>query len=388
MNLPDPTTILLMATLMAGAMSVVLYSAHLNFPKEIHGLRDWAQALVLLVGGVVMFALHGNSNIMLLFANVVMTWGLGLMMIGTERFYAVRPSWWLFHLSWVCIAVLLGYWMWIAPNFLTRVAISSVVVFTLHARAIFVILKHGDRHFSMWFFVTLMVIESIMVAVRGILAVASNNDVNLLGNGVFASLYLATAQFMTLMMTVGFMTVCTRRLQVTLERRSTMDPLTQTLNRRGFSDIYAKEHALMRREGTFMTMLNIDIDHFKKINDNFGHAVGDCVLVDIAQMIAKALRASDHVARFGGEEFVVLLPATGLERGLHIAERIQLTLRTVRPEVPPYTVSIGVACQSSAEEGLDALLIRADKALYCAKERGRDRYEVAAEVVQPLRARA
>ncbi len=388
MNLPDPTTILLMATLMAGAMSVVLYSAHLNFPKEIHGLREWAQALVLLVGGVVMFALHGNSNIVLLFANVVMTWGLGLMMIGTERFYTVRPSWWLFHLSWLLITLLLGYWLWIRPDFLTRVAISSAVVFALHVRAIFVILKYGDRHFSMWFFVTLMVIESIMVAVRGILAVVSNNDVNLLGTGTFASLYLATAQFMTLMMTVGFMTVCTRRLQVTLERRSTMDPLTQTLNRRGFADIYAKEHALMRREGTFMTMLNIDIDYFKKINDNFGHAIGDCVLVDIAQMIGKALRASDHVARFGGEEFVILLPATGLERGLHIAERIQTMLRTVRPAVPPYTVSIGVACQSSADECLEGLLIRADKALYCAKERGRDRYEVAAEVVQPLRARA
>jgi diguanylate cyclase (GGDEF)-like protein len=351
-------------------------------------LREWAQALVLLVGGVVMFALHGKSNIMLLFANVVMTWGLGLMMIGTERFYTVRPSWWLFHLSWILIAVLLGYWLWISPDFLTRVAISSVVVFALHARAIFVILKHGDRHFSMWFFVTLMLIESIMVAVRGILAVVSNNDVSLLGTGVFASLYLATAQFMTLMMTVGFMTVCTRRLQVTLEHRSTMDPLTQTLNRRGFSDIYAKEHALMRREGTYMTILNIDIDYFKRINDNFGHAVGDCVLVDIAQMIAKALRASDHVARFGGEEFVVLLPATGLERGLHIAERIQMALKTVRPAVPPYTVSIGVACQSSAEESLDSLLIRADKALYCAKEKGRNRYEVAADVVQPLRAAA
>jgi diguanylate cyclase (GGDEF)-like protein len=179
------------------------------------------------------------------------------------------------------------------------------------------------------------------------------------------------------------MTVCTRRLQLTLERRSTLDPLTQTLNRRGFADIYAKEHALMRREGTYMTMLNIDIDYFKKINDNFGHAVGDRVLVDIAQMIAKALRASDHVARFGGEEFVVLLPATGLDRGLHIAERIQATLKTVRPEVPPYTVSIGVACQTRPQEALDSLLIRADKALYSAKERGRNRYEVAADVVQP-----
>jgi diguanylate cyclase (GGDEF)-like protein len=274
---------------------------------------------------------------------------------------------------------LLGYWLWITPDFTTRVAISSAVVFTLHVRTIIVILKNGDNHFSMWFFVTLMVIESIMVGVRGILAVTTTSDVNLLGAGTFASLYLATAQFMTLMMTVGFMAVCTRRLQVKLERRSTLDPLTQTLNRRGFADIYAKEHALMRRENTYLTMLNIDIDYFKRINDNHGHAVGDRVLVDVAQMIAKALRASDHVARFGGEEFVVLLPATGLDRALHITERIQSALCTVRPGVPPYTVSIGVACQTSADESLDNLLIRADKALYCAKDRGRNRYEIAAE---------
>ncbi|NVM77956.1 diguanylate cyclase (GGDEF)-like protein [Duganella sp. SG902] len=381
MNLPDPSTILLMATLMAVAMSVVLYSAHLNFPKEIQGLRDWALALVLLVGGVVMFALHGKSNILLLFANIVMTWGLGLMMIGTERFYEIKPSWRLFHLSWILIAVLLGYWLWIKPDFITRVAISSLVVFTLHVRAVGVILKYGDGHFSMWFFVTLMIIESIMVAVRGILAVTSDSDVNLLGTGTFASLYLATAQFMTLMMTVGFMTVCTRRLQVTLERRSTLDPLTEVLNRRGFADIYAKEHALMRREGTFLTMLNIDIDYFKKINDSHGHAVGDRVLIDVAQVITKALRASDHLARFGGEEFVVLLPATGLDRALHITERIRTALRSPRADVPPYTVSVGVACQTSAEESLDGILARADKALYCAKERGRDRYEIAPEAV-------
>jgi len=381
MNLPDPTTILLMATLMAGALSVVLYSAHLNFPKEIQGLRDWALALVLLVGGVVIFALHGTSDILLLFANVVMTWGLGLMMIGTERFYEIKPSWRQFHLSWILIALLLGYWLWITPDFLTRVAISSVVVFSLHVRAIFVILKNGDRHFSMWFFVTLMLVESIMVATRGILAVTSDSDVNLLGTGIFASLYLAAAQFMTLMMTVGFMTVCTRRLQITLERRSTLDPLTEVLNRRGFADIYAKEHALMRREGTFMTMLNIDIDHFKRINDSHGHAVGDRVLVDVAKMISSALRVSDHVARFGGEEFVVLLPATGLDRALHITERIQEALRAPRPEIPSYTVSVGVACQTSADESLDGILARADKALYCAKERGRDRYEIAPEAV-------
>jgi diguanylate cyclase (GGDEF)-like protein len=377
MILPDPNTILLMATLMACAMSVVLYSAHLNFPKEIQGLRDWALALVFLVGGVLTFALHGSSDILLLTANVVMTWGLGLTVIGTERFYDLRPSWWLFHSVWLLIGLFLGYYLWIKPDFLTRVAISSVFVFTLHARVVFVVLRYGDRHFSTLFFVSLVVIESIIVGARGILALTGGGDVNLLGKGVFAALYLATAQFMTLMMTVGFMTVATRRLQITLERRSTLDPLTMTLNRRGFADIYAKEHALMRREGTFMTMLNIDIDFFKKINDAHGHAVGDRVLVDVADMIAKALRASDHIARFGGEEFVVLLPATGLDRALHITERIQSALRTKRPGVPPYTVSIGVACQSSADESLDGILVRADQALYSAKEKGRDRIEVA-----------
>lgn len=389
MILPDPNTILLMSTLMAGAMSVVLYSAHLNFPKEIQGLREWALALVLLVGGVLLFAAHGASNVLLLLANVIMVCGLGMTVIGTERFYHLPPSWRLYHTLWILTGVLLGYFLWIQPDFITRVVISSVFVFTLHARVIYVVFKHGDRHFSTSFFVGLVMIEAFIVATRGILAMTGGGDVNLLGTGTFAALYLATAHFMTLMMTVGFMTVCTRRLQITLERRSTLDPLTLTLNRRGFADIHAKEHALMRREGTFMTMLNIDIDYFKRINDSHGHAVGDCVLVDMAQMIAKAVRASDHIARFGGEEFVVLLPATGLDRALQITERIQTVLRAPRPDVPPYTVSIGVACQTRPDESLDSILSRADKALYCAKENGRNRYEIAAEAgEQPLRAAA
>ncbi|WP_229262387.1 GGDEF domain-containing protein [Duganella guangzhouensis] len=381
----DPNTILVMATLMAFAMSGVLYSAHLNFPREIKGLRDWALALILLVAGAVIFGVHGKSNILLLCSNIVMTWGLGLMLIGTEKFYQLRPSWNLFHAVWLIIVFGLGYWLWVQPNFHSRVAIASLLVFILHARGIYVVFKYGNRHFSTVLFGTLMAIDAMMVMARGILALTKGIDVNLMDTGMFASLYLATAHFMVLLMSVGFMMMCTRRLQTTLERRSTLDPLTEVLNRRGFADIYAKELALMRRESSCMTMLNIDVDYFKRINDGYGHAVGDRVLVDVAQMISKALRKSDHVARFGGEEFVVLLPDTGVERALHIAGRIQDTLREPRPAIPLYTVSIGVACQSSADESLDGILVRADKALYCAKERGRDRVEVAQDSVTPLR---
>jgi diguanylate cyclase (GGDEF)-like protein len=369
-----------MATLMAGAMSVVLYSAHLSFPKEIQGLREWAVGLVFLVTGAIFFSLRNTSVIVPLCANSVLIWGIGLTLIGTEKFYGLLPSWRTFHTAWAVAMLGMAYWLIIDPYFSARVAAFSFSVLIFYTRQVFLIFKHGEPHFSTRFFGVLMLIQTAVVLTRGILALThGGQQVNLLAVGAFQTIYLATGHFMILMMTVGFMTVCTRRLQTILERRSTLDPLTEVLNRRGFADIYAKEHALMRREATYMTMLNIDIDYFKKINDSHGHAVGDRVLIDVAQVIAKALRVSDHVARFGGEEFVVLLPATGLDRALHITERIQAALRVPRPDIPPYTVSFGVACQSSADESLDGILIRADKALYCAKERGRDRYEIAPE---------
>ena len=187
---------------------------------------------------------------------------------------------------------------------------------------------------------------------------------------------------MILLLAVSFNTVSTRRLQGLLERRSTLDPLTQVLNRRGFADVYAKELGLMRRQFTVMTVLSIDLDYFKKINDTHGHIIGDRVLVEVAGLIGKALRVSDHIARFGDEEFVVLLPETGLDRALQIAERILKAVRASGTHgLPAYTVSIGVACQSSPEENLDGLLLRADQALYRAKDGGRDRIEIAAPVV-------
>jgi diguanylate cyclase (GGDEF)-like protein len=124
--------------------------------------------------------------------------------------------------------------------------------------------------------------------------------------------------------------------------------------------------------------MSIDLDHFKSINDRFGHGTGDRVLRHVACQIGEALRESDSVARFGGEEFVVLLPDTRQALALGVAARIRASLREGRdPQLPPYTVSIGVACQATPAETLEALLARADVALYRAKANGRDRIELA-----------
>lgn len=390
MILLDPTTVIFMATLMAVALSVVLYSAHTSFPDEIQGLREWAAGLILLASGAILFSLRGGYWGMafpLLCANSVLVWGLGFTMIGTEKFYQLRPSWWLFHLVWLVCMASVSYWLIFKPDFSARVAAFSFLVLVFYLQQIVLISRYGERHFSTRFFFALMTFQACVVFTRGILGLKGFGEhINLLTIGPFQTLYLATGHFMILLMTVGFMTVATRRLQFILEQRSTLDPLTQVLNRRGFADIYIKEHALMRREGTCMTLLNIDIDYFKKINDCHGHAIGDRVLIDIADVIRKALRASDHVSRFGGEEFVVLLPATRLDRAMHIAERIQQALRVARADIPVYTVSIGVAVQASADEDMDSILLRADKAMYCAKEKGRDRIEVAPDAMLPRQA--
>ncbi|GJJ05083.1 hypothetical protein RugamoR64_56210 [Duganella rhizosphaerae] len=391
MILLDPTTIILMSTLMAGAMSVVLYTAHLSFPTEIKGLNYWAAGLISLACGAALFSLRYSAlgeTFALLSANSALIWGVGFGMIGTQLFYGRAPTWWLFHLIWVLAMLGVGYWLIIQPHFAARVAVFSFLISAFYINQVILVWRYGERHFSTKFFGILLLLQALVVLTRGLLAVLYGGaQVNLMSMGPFQSLYLAAGHFMVLLLAVSFKAVATRRLQGILERRSTLDPLTQVLNRRGFADIYAKEHALMRRESTAMTMLSIDLDYFKKINDCHGHATGDRVLVDVAAVIGKALRVSDHVARFGGEEFIVLLPVTGLDRALHIAERILSAVREPgRPGLPAYTVSIGIACQTSADEDLDGILMRADEALYRAKERGRDRLEIAPGTAPPLQA--
>ncbi len=378
-----------MSTLMAGAMSVVLYSAHSSFPAEIKGLNYWAAGLISLACGALLFSLRyslAGESVVLLGANSALVWGVGLAMIGTQMFYGRRPAWWLFHLIWALDMLGVGYWLVIQPHFAARVAVFSFLISVFYINQVLMVWRYGERHFSTILFGALLLFQTLVVLTRGFLAVIFGGaQVDLTNVGPFQSLYLAAGHFMVLLLAVNFKAVATRRLQTILERRSTLDPLTQILNRRGFADIYAKEHALMRRESTAMTMLSIDLDYFKRINDCHGHATGDRVLIDVAAVIGKALRVSDHVARFGGEEFIVLLPVTGLDRAHHIAERILSAVREPgRPGLPAYTVSIGIACQTSVNEDLDAILMRADEALYRAKERGRDRIEIASGPVPPL----
>ena len=158
------------------------------------------------------------------------------------------------------------------------------------------------------------------------------------------------------------------------------DPLTGIGNRMALDTALAREVDLATRQELPLSLLVIDIDHFKTFNDRFGHSFGDDVLVTVAQTVANTIRRSDLLYRYGGEEFVVLASHTGEQGALLLAERIReniAALSSVRGRDIRVTVSVGAARLQPGESAQD-LFGRADKALYAAKQGGRNRSELAA----------
>jgi len=172
-----------------------------------------------------------------------------------------------------------------------------------------------------------------------------------------------------------------------LRRDGLTDTLTQVANRRFFDRRLREEVSQWLRRGGELSCLLVDLDHFKQINDQYGHQTGDLVLQEAARALSKGLRASDVLARYGGEEFVLLLPATGTQRAAEIAERLRaavdsLALTATRGVNLRVTASFGLASlaadqRASLEDPGLWLLRQADRALYAAKTRGRNRVVVA-----------
>ncbi len=169
-----------------------------------------------------------------------------------------------------------------------------------------------------------------------------------------------------------------KRLEEKLFELSSVDSLTGLLNRRTFLEAALVEIERHRRYGHPLTLMTIDIDHFKQINDNYGHPTGDRVISLFARSLAACMRKCDSVGRIGGEEFGVLLPETNREPALQAARRVLDMARSLRVEGPEgllrerLSVSIGLA-ESEEDSTVENLMARADEALYRAKREGRDR---------------
>jgi len=183
----------------------------------------------------------------------------------------------------------------------------------------------------------------------------------------------------------GFLLLCKMKDDARMRRLATVDGLTETLNRRAFFERADAARQLALRLRKPIALMMLDLDHFKQLNDGFGHACGDEALRVFAATARGLLREHDLMGRLGGEEFALALPGTGIEGGLQAAERLRAAVtRAALPSCAAgyrMTVSIGVVVIEPNEE-LTAALARADHALYAAKTGGRDRVETGAAILK------
>ncbi|GAA2368762.1 hypothetical protein Cme02nite_73480 [Catellatospora methionotrophica] len=221
----------------------------------------------------------------------------------------------------------------------------------------------------------------VVVAVLAVggLAVA---DLVLVGRLSLVTLVVTTLLLLGLLVRQVVATRDRARLTQGLRTAAITDQLTGLYNRRFFKEMIDVEAERSDRRGLPLSLVLIDLDHFKEVNDTYGHTVGDAVLTDVGQRLRREVRGSDLLCRYGGEEFVCLLPGTGAQAAYELAERLRQTLRSTPVIVPGMaepvllTASLGVA---TAEPGLrgrvdtDALINEADQAVYRAKALGRDR---------------
>ncbi len=185
----------------------------------------------------------------------------------------------------------------------------------------------------------------------------------------------------------GFITDITerKRIEIELQEFATIDYLTQLPNRRYFMTRMGEELARLQRiKGSCAAVLMCDIDHFKKINDRHGHAVGDLVLKHFAVILRKALRKHDTVGRVGGEEFAIVLANAGITEAEVFSRRVHEQLKAMPLMVGDIaisiTVSIGITCMRTEDAAADMSLSRSDMALYRAKKKGRNRTEIDVEI--------
>jgi diguanylate cyclase (GGDEF)-like protein len=198
----------------------------------------------------------------------------------------------------------------------------------------------------------------------------------------WTDLLLMAAAMTVILLVVRVLSETANGLLDELRRIAAFDPLTNVLNRRSFNYLAEQAWTQAERDDGELAVVVLDLDHFKRINDRFGHAEGDRALQRVAAVLRDTFRADDIVARTGGEEFAVVLPGAELATARELVERFRAQLaESATPDDVPLTASVGIATRHQGD-GIERLLVLADDATYVAKAAGRDRVSIAPDHAQ------
>jgi diguanylate cyclase (GGDEF)-like protein len=377
----DTSTLYFIATMIAAMLGVMLLVFGRN--EKIPALKWWGSAYLLGAASVALWTLasHALGGVLSLALNAVGFVACGMVWNASRVFHGRKPIW---------PGLVLGAMAWIAAV-MTLPPAASVMRMTIGAGivAVYAALTATElwteRRRSLqkgWPAMLVPVMHGFVL----MLPILLGNLLQPHDEKFASSIWVTGFSVELVLYAVGtvfviFMLVSERAVSAHRNAAS-MDPLTSMFNRRGFSEISSRLIEREAKAGRPVTALIFDIDHFKSINDRFGHPAGDEVLKLFATVVVNTLRISDLSGRIGGEEFAALLPCP-LEEGVLAAERVREAFANsgivVEDGPVDTTVSIGVAGGPAGTE-LEVLLAAADTALYQAKRSGRNRVEAAEEL--------
>ncbi len=354
---------------------VYLWSVQRNYPPA----KDWAIGSLMMAIGLFLFALRNLAPVVLteIVSNLFLLPGLMLFNFGIVKATDRKPP---LKLGLALCTVANGLLAWFtvgAPNYPASVLIQSAVflafdLYTAHA-CLTTRTARGNHTFRIIgiVFVVLTIVCSWRVA-GGVFDLTFS-----LSPTLPRLLWIATSLISFPMLTVLLTLHTSQRLQDEIHAQARRDTLTDAYNRRALIEFADKEWSRSVRHDYPLSILSVDIDHFKNFNDQHGHQTGDVALVQVSKAAQAALRSDDFWCRYGGEEFIALLPNTTKEQAMAVAERLRQAVENTTISSPhgslSVSVSIGVAERSSNHSSLSEVLAISDAALYRAKTAGRNR---------------
>lgn len=371
-------TIVLLSTAIAVMLSIVFIHQWRTYRESAAGLGWWSLAPMVGLVGTLLF---GGQEVLpsivgRVFGNSVVILSSILFYVGAERFFGNKvPRWPLMVL--ILAAILLYHYTIIDSNFRARLLIVAGAILTIQIAQFSLLWRFRRTTFAGRFLLFGTGLAIAMFVARIATVGFEPLDSNLLKPTKGNSLYLGTFGFWVIGLTVGLILLVQERLREEIETLAHRDALTGLLSRGALFRQGLAAVADQQRTGNALTVMLLDIDFFKQTNDTYGHLVGDAVLRDFAIRVREALRPVDIVGRYGGEEFLAVLPGVNSFEAGGIAERIRAS--GTAAGLPPVTVSVGIASAGPSIAGLDTsaaferLVDEADHALYLAKAAGRDR---------------
>lgn len=377
----DARTVFVLTTLFSALITVVLFSIYRGVYSVVEGVLSfaWAYGLYTLFGLLILVREYLHPLFGIVLADTALSLSMLLIVDGISRIkgYTLHPRLYRWFLS-LCL-VLFSTFTFIVPSLTARVLVTIACIVILFSWSLWMLFKQSIKQWRMgeWL-LSLSMFTSVITSVVIAYSQANGDQYStiLAYQGAQAQ-YLTINLLATVFIALGLIVITQDTLSRDLERLASYDALTGVLTRRVILSFLDKAISKVERSGRPLALMMIDLDHFKRVNDDYGHRVGDQVLTEVLAVIESALRKDTYIGRYGGEEFLVVMPDTNIMQLKEVAERI----RRVVAETPVKshghtlycTISIGaMIIDKKNVNTVEDPVMSVDKAMYQAKVHGRN----------------